>query len=188
MSTSSLIFVFDCHNVLVQMPSLEIHEQILFRPNNFGISGFGVSLLFFKNIITVVYLVNEQAAPTITAAFTEPSYLTLPHQQCPPLALVPWSPGRKILRSQTQNWYHCWGLPAANSPYVTHMSWGGFVNAHTRIPLPPSLLCCSLPHTETNSSPVAVVFVLVVAPQGCHSAQTDGIGKEDLGASIYPHL
>ena len=131
-----------------------------------------VSLLFFF-VITVfilsffIYLfffVNQEAAPTITAAFTEPSYLTLPHQQCPPLALVPWSPGRKILRSQTQNWYHCWGLPAANSPYVTHMSWGGFVNEHTRIPLSPTAnpltenwgltcsscicTCCSSPRTS----------------------------------------
>lgn len=41
---------------------------------------------------------------------------------------------------------------------------------------------------NARPGPVAVVFVLVVAPQGCHGAQTDGIGKEDLSAGINPHL
>lgn len=44
------------------------------------------------------------------------------------------------------------------------------------------------PSLKTEASPVAVVFVLVVAPQRRHGAQTDGIGEEDLCAGINPHL
>lgn len=36
--------------------------------------------------------------------------------------------------------------------------------------------------------PVAVIVVFVVAAQSCQRPQTDGIGEEDLGASIHPHL
>lgn len=36
--------------------------------------------------------------------------------------------------------------------------------------------------------PVAVVVVVVVAPQGCQAPQADGVGEEDLCASIHPHL
>lgn len=45
----------------------------------------GVSLLFVSTVVSL----EQAAAPTTAAAFAEPSYLTLPHQQCPPLALVP---------------------------------------------------------------------------------------------------
>lgn len=50
-----------------------------------GKDHFGVSLLFVSTVVSL----KQAAAPTTTAAFAEPSYLTLPHQQCPPLALVP---------------------------------------------------------------------------------------------------
>lgn len=36
--------------------------------------------------------------------------------------------------------------------------------------------------------PVAVIVVFVVAPQSSQRPQTDGIGEEDLGASVNPHL
>ena len=35
---------------------------------------------------------------------------------------------------------------------------------------------------------VAVVVVLVVASEGRQRAQTDGVGEEDLGTSVHPHL
>lgn len=61
---------------------------------NWPISLLGFVAVFlcdncFYFIFYFFLFVNQEAAPTITAAFTEPSYLTLPHQQCPPLALVP---------------------------------------------------------------------------------------------------
>lgn len=58
----------------------------------------------------------------------------------------------------------------------------------TQGPLHPLSPLRLTPSLKTNASPVAVVFVLVVTSQGCHGAQTDGIGKEDLGAGIDPHL
>lgn len=87
--------VFDFGSFYILMPSFKINQQIHSIPNfnsfrNWTCSRIltQVSLLFFF-IIAIVLFVNQEAAPTITAAFTEPSYLTLPHQQCPPLALVP---------------------------------------------------------------------------------------------------
>lgn len=44
------------------------------------------------------------------------------------------------------------------------------------------------PSTWQRSSPVAVVFVLVVAPQWRHSPQTDGVREEYLGSRVDPHL
>ena len=35
---------------------------------------------------------------------------------------------------------------------------------------------------------VAVVVVLVVTPQSSEAAQADGVGEEDLGPGIHPHL
>ena len=60
------------------------------------------------------------------------------------------------------------------------------MNTQGSLPLPLSPL--QLTPLKTDASPVAVVFVLVVAPQGRHGAQTDGIGEEDLGAGVNPHL
>lgn len=37
-------------------------------------------------------------------------------------------------------------------------------------------------------SPVAVVFVFVVAPQRSHCSQAYGVGEEDLGPRVDPHL
>lgn len=55
------------------------------RYKGMGKDLFGVSLLFVSTVVSL----KQAAAPTTAAAFAEPSYLTLPHQQCPPLALVP---------------------------------------------------------------------------------------------------
>lgn len=41
---------------------------------------------------------------------------------------------------------------------------------------------------NARPGPVAVVFVLVVAPQRRHGTQTYGVGEEDLGARVDPHL
>lgn len=49
----------------------------------------------------------------------------------------------------------------------------------TTVPLPPQRKHCS---------PVAVVFVFVVAPQGRHGSQANGVGEEYLGSRINPHL
>lgn len=35
---------------------------------------------------------------------------------------------------------------------------------------------------------VTVIVVFVVASQSSQRPQTDGVGEEDLGASIHPHL
>lgn len=59
---------------------------------------------------------------------------------------------------------------------------------NTQGSLPSPLSPTANPSLKTDASPVAVVFVLVVAPQGRHGAQTDGIGEEDLGAGVNPHL
>lgn len=45
-----------------------------------------------------------------------------------------------------------------------------------------------LPPPLTDNLPIAVVLVLVVAPQGRHGSQADGVGEEDLGAGVNPDL
>lgn len=37
-------------------------------------------------------------------------------------------------------------------------------------------------------TPVAVIVVFVVAAQSRQGAQADGVGEEDLGAGVHPHL
>lgn len=37
-------------------------------------------------------------------------------------------------------------------------------------------------------TPVAVVVIFVVAPQSSQGAEADGVGEEDLGPGIHPHL
>ena len=44
------------------------------------------------------------------------------------------------------------------------------------------------PSLRKQSSPVAVVLVFVVAPQGRHGSQTNGVGEENLSSCINPHL
>lgn len=51
---------------------------------------------------------------------------------------------------------------------------------------------CKFPRRSRSAAwqvlPVAVVVVVVVAPQGCQAPQADGVGEKDLCASIHPHL
>lgn len=40
----------------------------------------------------------------------------------------------------------------------------------------------------SQPTPVAVVVIFVVAPQGSEAAEADGVGEEDLSPGVHPHL